>query len=532
MKKSIFSSVTAMLLATFLVSACGGGGSTVMPPGISGGFNTSGDNGEDNGGNETVTSPGIFSLPVSQVGYTVNEYESVYFTQEIVGTVDDASEGLYLSVDASGTFLIDAADVVLSDGDLSGTLILHTALSSELLPGTYYGSVSINACTDSTCSRHYEGSPTSIEVMYSVLPNYNADINCPDQYGMVFDGCVDPDWAGVAAWEMTADGRYVQLQHMDGANTERLVNWNVVETDEQGYGQVLDVRYNSVNANGSLRFPAVFNDELSLPGNDLTLFANGTLAFDIRVLDWAQASELNLHIECHYPCTTSNEALALMSNNEWQAIELAVPDLVLGGLDLSRVSTGLLIEPTWDAMQGVHYQLDNVRWVPGEDDPTEDESANYIDITLDAAGMTVLTEGSPNTYLTANTPSLELLPGWTTTEDKIHLVSDLEQAVDMSGTVAATLVVNIPLSYASSTVSAYMWVSDSHGNEARGFLTYLADHPDTWLELRIDNVTLDADDGFEATDVVAVGVTLLGNGGTVDNNTDALVFNGFAVQTF
>lgn len=42
---------------------------------------------------------------------------------------------------------------------------------------------------------------------------------------------------------------------------------------------------------------------------------------------------------------------------------VSVSDLILGGLDLTQVNTGLMLFPPFGDTPNVVYQLDNVKWV-------------------------------------------------------------------------------------------------------------------------------------------------------------------------
>jgi hypothetical protein len=44
-------------------------------------------------------------------------------------------------------------------------------------------------------------------------------------------------------------------------------------------------------------------------------------------------------------------------------VEVPVAQLAAGGLNLTRVNTGLTIFPVFGETEGVIYRLDNVRWV-------------------------------------------------------------------------------------------------------------------------------------------------------------------------
>lgn len=65
---------------------------------------------------------------------------------------------------------------------------------------------------------------------------------CNDAEGEVFNECVDPDWAGISAWEMLNDGTYENYHYTSGHNNYQ-ANWQVVDSGEAPYGNVIDVQY-------------------------------------------------------------------------------------------------------------------------------------------------------------------------------------------------------------------------------------------------------------------------------------------------
>jgi len=522
MKFTPFYALLAFVIVS-LLSACGGGGGGGTS---SSGGSTSGSSGSSSGGNGAApTASGTFTIETNKLAFTTYEYEEIGFIQDIVGRIDQLSEDLYVIVDATRAPMIDSADVILSEVELAGTLTLQTVASNTLQPGTHYGEIRVSACTSPSCERHYKGSPASVDVIFSVLPNDNPDVNCEDQYGVVFDECVDPDWMGGAAWERE-EASGVQLKHTDGGNPERILNWRTLDTGEPGYGRVLEVEYNKIAGQGAFRFPAAFDAVSGQPVEDMRRFANGTLEFDVRVLNWANASDLVASVECFWPCASGFTELGIGGSSGWQHIALEVQELVETGLNLETVSTGLLIgTPSGSGQNGLIYQLDNVRWVPGVGDPLEGET----EYALDAASMDVVTLGNPSYIDWHTSPELVLEPGWSAIDDQIFLNADLGNVVGFGANSRSSIEVVVPASYSESKVFAQMLVTDAGGRRAYGSAEPLAVYADDTLTLSMDDYS-NADEFFDLSQASKVGVRLFFQDQGPDTNAGELIFRNLTVR--
>ena len=74
-----------------------------------------------------------------------------------------------------------------------------------------------------------------------------------------------------------------------------------------------------------------------------------------------------------------------------KTVEFYVADLIDRGLNINRVNMGFMLYPAWGQQAGVHFQVDNIRWVEGiEVEPTEEICfANHMDApwTEDVSGV-------------------------------------------------------------------------------------------------------------------------------------------------
>ncbi|WP_075185488.1 hypothetical protein [Teredinibacter haidensis] len=523
--KVVFFQIPTILLSLAVV-ACGGGNATPVEP----------------GSNNSVPSPdpapgsaeGAFRLSHSTLAYTARDSDIIYFQQDIIGTLNQPDGDVYIFVDVSGTDLIVDAEAILSEVDYSGTLTLTTQ-SSDLLPGVgiYTGSFTVSACKDAACTTQYSGSPKTVDVIYSVIPSENEDASCSMQPGLVFGECVATEWLGVLGWEMLKDGTYTNFLYTDN-NSDYLVNWDVIDTEEEGYGRVIDVSFNNDDANGSLSFGAPYSED----GYNVNMsgYNNGTIEFDIRMLDWGDATDLFAHVSCHYPCISENISLGTLAIGEWTHISLSVSEMISTGLDTSVVTEALSLEPSWDAMNGLRYQLDNVRWVKGDGDPIEELGEQVQEILLGEQAVSYdFWGGAPsmNDFYT-EAGVLTFNPGWSTVRDKIAIRYDLNPLLDLTnGSVQVEMY--IPENYTGNEVEAQLFVMDyGYRYAAPVAINLAAMEVGGWTTLSLAGLSDEdfdyKEDGFDKTLIQVVGVQLYVTGEAVPAGSDSLQFRNFRID--
>jgi hypothetical protein len=170
---------------------------------------------------------------------------------------------------------------------------------------------------------------------------------------VVFDeGEVDPVWnAGIQAF----DEQIGFASCADKGEECPSVGWDFVFDIERG--PVLEVTYAGPGLAG-LFFAAD-------PSTDLSAYAGGTLSFDILVTDEGNnTSGFTAKADCIFPCTSGDQALGVVGLGGWETVTMDVDQLVGGGLDLSKVNTGLVIFPNAGEQTGVVFRLDNIFWAP------------------------------------------------------------------------------------------------------------------------------------------------------------------------
>ena len=138
----------------------------------------------------------------------------------------------------------------------------------------------------------------------------------------------------------------------DGGEECPNISWTFVEDDERG--SVLQVQHGS-------GFAGLFFG--STETRDLSDYIDGVLSFDIKVESQGiNTAGFVMKADCIYPCSSGDQAIGTVGLDGWETVEFPVIDLVLGGLNLASVNTGLVIFPVAGQTDGVVYRLDNVEW--------------------------------------------------------------------------------------------------------------------------------------------------------------------------
>ena len=167
----------------------------------------------------------------------------------------------------------------------------------------------------------------------------------------VFINEVDPVWNnGIGAWDNAFNSDY-----FDGASGNH-VSWSIQSAADPDRGNILNVSFSN-----NPTFGLVYIQ--SAAGIDLSQFASGKLIFDLR-LQAGTTHGMTYKVDCIFPCTSGDQVLDLSGHErgEWNTVEVPIADLVRGGLDLTRVNTGLVIFPSSGEQAGVSFDLDNIRW--------------------------------------------------------------------------------------------------------------------------------------------------------------------------
>ena len=187
---------------------------------------------------------------------------------------------------------------------------------------------------------------------------------------VVFDGgSVDATWdRGINAFDAAIG--FSECNN-DGGAACPSISWQLVEDDARG--DVLEVTHSATGELAGL-FIAT-----SVP-LDVSGFATGDVQFDIRVI--SGDSNITMKIDCVHPCSSGDQTLGSKGASGWETVKFPFSTLIAGGLDMSRVSTGIVIWAT--NTTSTVFQIDNVRFT-GFDDSVAPPTGNYA-ITAYGAG--------------------------------------------------------------------------------------------------------------------------------------------------
>lgn len=176
-----------------------------------------------------------------------------------------------------------------------------------------------------------------------VKPVLKAVSSTLDKSFDVFVDDVDANWDfGIGTWDEGGGG---------------LITTAVVDAAEAERGKVIDMKWGTSGKNGVAFIQ-------STGTKNVTALAGGTLSFDIKVFDYgSNTTGIVVKSDCVNPCSSGDVPVGIVGNGAWQTVTVPVSTLVSGGLNLSKVNTPFVILPTWGSQQGVHLQLDNIRWI-------------------------------------------------------------------------------------------------------------------------------------------------------------------------
>jgi len=142
----------------------------------------------------------------------------------------------------------------------------------------------------------------------------------------------------------------------DGASCGGIVSWEEVTATDPARGQVIQFTH-AVGDNFAGEFI-----QSTVPRN-LSAFDNGTLSFDIQVIEAGNnTSGFVMKVDCVFPCTSGDKPIGVVGASGWETVTIPISELIATGLDTSNVNTGLVIFPIAGQQSGVVYQLDNVVW--------------------------------------------------------------------------------------------------------------------------------------------------------------------------
>ena len=202
-----------------------------------------------------------------------------------------------------------------------------------------------------------------------------------------------------------------------GAQASQKIKWQM---SEDGVLQVTTTATNAQGARGVLGFART-------PA-DFSAYSDGEIVFDIRAnSDYNDLSGLIVKVDCVHPCSSGDIFIGQVGqNNAWETVTLSVAEMVANGLDLSKVSMGLVIFPHYfdQLYQGTSFafEIRNLRWrsnrlVPPTPDP--DPSA-YTDSLVWSDEFDGTSLNTDNWDIQMGDGSPDLPSGWGNSEEQSY----------------------------------------------------------------------------------------------------------------
>jgi hypothetical protein len=193
----------------------------------------------------------------------------------------------------------------------------------------------------------------------SSISSSSATATCANIEGAVFidEAC--------GAWENPSFYEQNRTNFTGGENTTGIgnnLNLSVIYETESSQNKVIDIHYGNNSIYSTI--PRLLNNPSLVNGVDLSEYANGSLQFDLKVIDpGVNNPSIQLIIECAWPCASTFDIIEPGPLNTWKSFEIPVAHLIDRGLDIEKITTGFQIMPEWTTQNGVHLQVDNIRWV-------------------------------------------------------------------------------------------------------------------------------------------------------------------------
>lgn len=190
--------------------------------------------------------------------------------------------------------------------------------------------------------------------------------------GTIFSDCLGEGFGPLLSYESDALGN--GGVHYDG-DGDYHVQWALLETDDPQHQTVIEVRWNANDPFGEYDVNGWFGLTANNANIDLSGYENGSLQFDMRVMNQGDnTGSLVVKMECTYPCTSDEAWVKEPAElGQWQTYTYSIARLRETGLDITQVSNPFILMPAWGFQNGEYVlQIDNIRLL--EDyQPSEDQ---------------------------------------------------------------------------------------------------------------------------------------------------------------
>ena len=253
----------------------------------------------------------------------------------------------------------------LADGEVFRTSTFEVV---QLSPGEFLNDAAVEGATTTTTISDFPTAGHTVTLAWErTLQNFVITAEATPQdaqagSGLVFDdGVVGSDYAGGMGGFDEAAG-WGSCLGDDGAACPSF-SWELVDDDERG--SVLEITYeDEANVTAGFFFNTDPEDSVTAgtaTGLDMSAFEAGMVNFDVKVISEGNNTDGWVYKQdCFYPCTSGDKTIGKAGLDGWETVSVPVADL-LPGLDLTKVSTGIVLWPAKDA-SGFKYRLDNVYW--------------------------------------------------------------------------------------------------------------------------------------------------------------------------
>lgn len=179
--------------------------------------------------------------------------------------------------------------------------------------------------------------------------------------GTIFSDCLAEGFGPLLSYESDNFGN--GGVHFDG-DGDYHVQWTLLETGEPLRQTVIEVRWNANDPFGEYDVNGWFGLTADNANTDLSDYENGSLQFDMRVMNQGDnTGALVVKMECTYPCASDEAWVKEPAElGQWQTYTYSIAHLRETGLDITQVSNPFILMPAWGFQNGEYVlQLDNIR---------------------------------------------------------------------------------------------------------------------------------------------------------------------------
>ena len=354
--------LTTISLVTF-ITACGGGGGSdtptqgppvqdTTPPVVTlNGEATinheQGTNFTDLGASATDDTDGNVNVTTTgEVGSAAGIYTLTYTASDAAGNSATATRQVTVADTTAPVITLLGENPIVVERD--ATFADPGATGTDSVDGTV--NVTVAGAVDTTAADDYTltylatdaaGNNSSVTRTVTV-----EDLDAVEKIIVLNKGLAGAEWdGGFNAFDTQA----VSDCANDGGAGCPSIGWSVVNDSERG--DVLEIEHSA--AGDFALFYIISSNTV-----DMTAYRDGALIFDLKTVvgDGLYTTKL----DCDYPCTSGDQPLSAAVGTSWTEIVIPIASLEVAGLDITKVSTGIVIWARGYA--GNVFRVDNARF--------------------------------------------------------------------------------------------------------------------------------------------------------------------------